>query len=109
MTGHDKQPIGEIASVTALFVEVFRTFRPRKTLISFQMKPTSCTLLISIFISTSIHVSGNYVPIIRRIYCIYATLVFFNLVCWLGRDSARFIVPDRPYSHPYRVKNTSVA
>ena len=44
-----------------------------------QMKPTRCTLLLSIFISTSVHVSGNYVPIIRRTYCIYATLVFFTL------------------------------
>ena len=34
----------------------------------FQMKPTRCTLLLSIFISTSLHVSGNYVPIIRRNY-----------------------------------------
>ena len=38
------------------------------------MKPTRCTLLLSIFISNSLHVSGNYVPIIRRTYCIYATL-----------------------------------
>jgi len=45
----------------------------------FQMKPTRCTLLLSIIISTSLHVSGNYVPIIRRTYCIYATLVFFTL------------------------------
>jgi hypothetical protein len=37
----------------------------------FQMKPTRCTLLLSIFIATSVHVSGNYVPIIRRTYCIY--------------------------------------
>ena len=43
------------------------------------MKPTRCTLLLSIFISTSVHVSGNYVPISRRTYCIYATLVFFTL------------------------------
>jgi len=34
----------------------------------FQMKPTGCTLLLSIFISTSLHVSGKYVPIIRRTY-----------------------------------------
>jgi len=47
------------------------------------MKPTRCTLLLSIFISTSLHVSGNYVPIIRRIYCIHATLVFFTLYGWL--------------------------
>ena len=40
----------------------------------FRMKPTRCTLLLSTFISTSLHVSGNYVPIIRRNYCIYATL-----------------------------------
>ena len=45
----------------------------------FQMKPTRCTLLLSIFISTSLHVSGNYVPIVRRIYCICATLVFFTV------------------------------
>ena len=44
----------------------------------FQMKPTSCTLFLSIFISTFLHVSGNYVPIIKRTYCIYATLVFFT-------------------------------
>jgi len=49
-----------------------------------QMKPTRCILLLSIFISTSLHVSGNYVPIIRRTYCIYATLVFFTLHGWLS-------------------------
>jgi len=27
----------------------------------FQMKPTGCTVLITLFISTSLHVSGNYV------------------------------------------------
>jgi len=47
------------------------------------MKQTTCTLLLSIFVSTSVHVSGNYVPIIRRTYCIYAILVFFNLCGWL--------------------------
>jgi len=50
-----------------------------KTVVLFQMKPTRFTLLLSIFISTSLHVSGNYVPIIRRTHCIYATLVFFVL------------------------------
>ena len=35
-------------------------------------------------ISTSLHVSGNYVPIIRRTYCIYAALVFFTLYGWLS-------------------------
>ena len=48
------------------------------------MKPTRFTLLPSIFISTSLHVSGNYVHIIRRTYCIYATLVFFTLYGWLS-------------------------
>jgi len=40
----------------------------------FQTKPTRRTPLLSTFISTSLHVSGNCVPIIRRTYCIYATL-----------------------------------
>ena len=40
-----------------------------------------CTPLLSIFISASVHVSGNYVPIIRRTHCIYETLVFFTAVC----------------------------
>jgi len=43
------------------------------------MNPTSCTLILSIFISNSLHVSDNYVPIIRRTYCTYETLVFFIL------------------------------
>jgi len=50
----------------------------------FQTKSTRCTLLLSIFISTSLHVSGNYVSIIRRTYCIYATLVFFIVYGWLS-------------------------
>ena len=50
----------------------------------FQMKPTRCTLLLGIFISTSLHVSGNYVPIIRRTYCTYATLIFSTLHGWLS-------------------------
>ena len=40
------------------------------------------TLLLNILISTSLHVSCNYVPIIKRTFCIYATLVFFNLYLW---------------------------
>ena len=46
----------------------------------FQIKPTRCTLLLSVFISTSLHVSCNYMPIIRRTYCIYATLCIFHCV-----------------------------
>jgi len=44
--------------------------------ICIKWSPTRCTLLLSIFISTSLHVSGNYVTIIRRTYCIYETLVW---------------------------------
>ena len=43
-----------------------------------------CTTLFSIFILNSAHVSGNYVPVIRRTYCICATLVFFSLYDWLS-------------------------
>jgi len=50
----------------------------------FQMKPARCTPHLSTFSSTSLHVSGNYVPIIRRTYSIYATLVFFTLYGWLS-------------------------
>jgi len=64
----------------SLFVQTFSRFCPQHALYCvekkhmFQMKPTRCTLLLSIFISTSVHVSDNYVSIIRRTYCIYATL-----------------------------------
>ena len=52
---------------------------PECVLNLFQMKPARCTLSLGIFISISLHVSGNYVPVIRRTYCIYATFVFFTL------------------------------
>jgi len=50
----------------------------------FQTKPARCTLHLGIFISTSLHVSANYVPIVRRTYCIYAALVFVTLYGWLS-------------------------
>ena len=50
----------------------------------FQIKPTKCTLRLSISISTSLSVSGNYVSTIRRTYCICATLVFFTLYGYLS-------------------------
>jgi hypothetical protein len=63
----------------------FMCFVDRASLCNlFQMKPNSCTLLLSIFISTSLHVLGNYVPIIRTTYCIYATLVFSIVYGWLS-------------------------
>ena len=65
--------------------EIFFYFVDRASLYNlFQMKPTRCTLLLSIFISNSLHVSGNYMSIIRRTYCIYATLVFFTVYGWLS-------------------------
>jgi hypothetical protein len=48
------------------------------------MYPTRCTLLLGTYISTSVHVSGNCVPIIRRTYCTCATLVFFTVYGWLS-------------------------
>ena len=48
------------------------------------MRPTRRTLLLSIFTSASLHVSGNYVLIITRTYCISAILVFFTLYGWLS-------------------------
>ena len=57
----------------------------------FQTKPTGCTLFVIIFISTFLHVSGNYVRIIRRTYSINATLVFFTLYGWLsGLQSEKY-------------------
>ena len=50
----------------------------------FQMKPSRLKLFLSTFISISLYVSGNYVPIIRRAYCIYTTPVFFPLYGWLS-------------------------
>ena len=89
-----------------------------------------CTIL-GIFISTSLHVSANYVPIIRITYCIYATLVFFTVYEWLfglhyflvylfqllymfrptmcPSHCVSGCLVCRPDSHPYRVKNSSVA
>ena len=57
---------------------------PGSVLNLYQTKPAGSTLLHSIFISTSLHVSGNSVPIIRRTYCIYATPVFFTVYGWLS-------------------------
>jgi len=46
-------------------VYIFLCYVDRASLYNlFQIKPTRCTLLLSIFISTSLHVSGNYVMLI---------------------------------------------
>ena len=48
-----------------------------------QIYPTRCTILFNIFIYfSSLRVSGFHAPIIRRNYCIYATLVFVTLYWW---------------------------
>jgi len=60
------------------------------------MQPTRCKLRLSTFVSTSLHVLGNYVPIIRIIYCINATLVFFTLYGWLSGLLVGM-------SHPYQL------
>jgi len=75
------------------FVNFFKAVKHRIRLnIVFQMKPTSCTVLLNVFISTSLHVLDSNVPILRRIYCIYATWYLFSLYgCILD-------------SHPHRVK-----
>ena len=75
--------------------------------ILFQTKSTRCTLHLSIFISNSLHLSGNYAPIIRRTYCIYAILLFFVLYGWLfgllvGTESR--IPNSRSDSYPYSEK-----
>ena len=69
-----------------------------------QLRCARCTLIVSIFISTSLHVSGNCVPIISRIYCIYATLVFFRYI-WVAVWSAGW---DEPYQEDYRIEFSSV-
>ena len=58
----------------------------------------------------SLHVSGNYVPIIRRNICIYATLGICHSV-WMtvwcaGWNESVFHSTCIPDSHPHRVTNT---
>jgi len=72
-----------LVSIICLFIVWSETIIGINIIHLFQMKPTMCTLFLSTFISTSLHVSGNYVPIIRRTFCNYATLAFFNLYEWL--------------------------
>jgi len=65
------------------------------------MKPTRSTLRLSVFISTSLRVSGNYVPISRRTYSIRAPLVLSTLygeaVCSAGWDESH---PNRQTRQP---------
>jgi len=101
--GHDlrfAQSVARLKQDFIFFLCVLLTVHP--CIIFFQMKPTRCTLLLSIFISTSVHVSGNYVSTIRRTYCIYATLVFFTLYGWLSGLLVGWdynLIPIRLYSH----------
>jgi len=78
---------------------IFNFSQLRSSLISlFQMKPTRCTLRFSMFISTSLHVSGNYVPIIRRTYRIYATLAVWSAA---ADQTATLTQWKIPVSHRY--------
>ena len=58
------------------FLCVIQNYINKQAIYVFLMKPNRCTLLFHKFISTSLHVSCKYAPIIRRTYCIYATLLF---------------------------------
>jgi len=82
-----------------LFSFFASSFNPSSTTFChlFQLKPTRRTLLLSIFISTSLHVSGKYEPIIRRTYCIFATLVFLTLYGWL---SGKKVKVKQPHYRP---------
>jgi len=71
-----------LANVDLHFSKFYSLLTVHPCIMFFKMKPTRSTLLLSTFISTSLHVSGNYVPIIRRNYFIYVTLVFFTLYGW---------------------------
>jgi len=60
--------------------------------IFFKWSQLGAHYFLVIFISNSLHVSGNYAPIIRRTDCIYATLLFSScmggcLVCCSRPDS----------------------
>ena len=49
-----------------------------------QIKPNWCTVLLNVFIYFLYIVSGDYVPIIRRNNCIYATLGICHSVWMTG-------------------------
>ena len=67
MTSRETEVFEKRGSNTKTFRSRLLCFVDRASLNNlFQMKPTRCALLLSIFISTSLHVSGNYVSIIRR-------------------------------------------
>ena len=71
------------------------------------MKPTRRTLLLSIYISTSLHVSCNYVTIIRRIFSTYVTQVFFTLYGWLSGWLAGTDQPTRQPKYQCRIDTVS--
>jgi hypothetical protein len=52
---------------------------------------------------SSLHVSGNHVPIIRRNYCIYATLVFVTV--WLASGRLVGVKLLNIYIDQYELKN----
>jgi len=83
-TGRENRNTHFMFSITcwvAFFFYVLLTLH--LCIIFFQMKLTSCTLLLSIFISNSLHVSDNYVPIIRRT-TVSTWHWYFSLYWWLS-------------------------
>ena len=62
-----KTPTVKLAKPMKLQIDFLNIFFDRASLYNLlQMKPTRCTLLLSILISTSLHVLGNCVSIITR-------------------------------------------
>jgi len=92
----DIQYINNNCTIYLIYFYVLLTVH---TCIMFQMKPTECTLLLGLFISTSVHVSGNYVPIIRRTYCIYATVLW--VAVWSTDQAATHTEWKITLSHRY--------
>jgi len=48
------------------------------------MKATRCTLLLGVFVSTSLHVSVKYVTINRRNCCVYMRVIKSRKMRWAG-------------------------
>jgi hypothetical protein len=71
-----------------------------------QIKPTWCTIFLCMFYFYSLHVSGDCVPIIRRIYCINATSGTVTL-CWWPSPSRLHGGMEHPTLHTRRSSTQS--
>ena len=79
----------------------------------FENKPNQCTILSQyIYICQSLHVSGCYVPIIRRYNCVYTTLftcysVWITVWYAVWKENHEVFVPHCiPDSYPHRITST---